>query len=332
MTAILAPRALALLLFFMLTVTCAAESDHARHGMPQPGVELRIQPAVIPFMTPAAFPAPVVEVTIGDKGGYRFVVDTGMSGTVLIRKALADELGLREVGHAMVGDASGHGTRTVPLVTIDRMATGDLDLSSIVALAMEPNADHAASIPDDLDGILGMQLFRELLVTFDYPAAQIRIEPHGPDWVESAEILRFDQSKSAIEIQLGIGDQIVPFFVDSAHRGTLTLPMSYAGRLPLSEPLTSIAPVATVSTTYTRSRSRLNTSVVLAGSTFLNPPVVFADEHSPLLMGYGILRYFTITIDQMNGRIRFHRDGTDPIDDVDLVETGMKESPGGHEG
>lgn len=293
------------------------------HGMPQPGVHLATSPTILPMTIPAAFPTPVVQVTIGDSGSYNFVVDTGMSGTVLVRKRVADELNLHQIGHALVGDASGHGTTPVPLVRIDRMAAGDLVLTDVVALAMQPTSAHAASIPEHLDGILGMQLFSELLITLDYPQGNILLRSPTQDLMDLDIALPFDQRRGVMEVELDLGGELLPVIVDSGHRGTLTLPMSCVDRLPLSEPLVPIDDVATVSVRYSRSRSRLAGHFDLGESTFVNPPLVFADEHSPLLIGYGILRYFAITIDQRNQRILFEPQTTRPIDDVVLFEAGI---------
>jgi hypothetical protein len=61
--------------------------------------------ASVPIL-PAAIP--VVEVTIGGKGPYKFAIDTGAQGHGRISTALAEELGLPKVGE--VGTPAPGGT------------------------------------------------------------------------------------------------------------------------------------------------------------------------------------------------------------------------------
>lgn len=298
-------------------------SSQKGHGLPSPEVVMDESSIDIPFELDKNFPAPVVMVEIMGKGPYKFVVDTGASGSILIRKSVVDGLDVPTIGYAMVGDASQKNPQKVPLVLIESARVGDLQLSNIMTIAMEPSVDHAASIPDYLDGILGMELFADLLLTLDYPENIIRVQKPGAAHLNEHNSIVYNYDNSAIEIPVRIADQTFPILVDSGHRGTITLPKSLSEVLPLSEALVEIGKTATVTNTYTREQSRFETVVGIAGYELLNPPVVFADEHTPKLLGNGVLQHFAITIDQQSRRIQFARESKAPIANVILHGEGI---------
>jgi predicted aspartyl protease len=305
---------------FVNPVSANEKNVPQNHSLPMPKISMLENVVEIPFTVDPNFPAPVVKVTIAGQGPFRFVVDTGMSGTILVRKRLADSLNFGKVGYAMAGDGSHHNMKKVPLVLIDSVVVGKLVITNIVSVSMEASVDHAASIPDELDGILGMQLFSDLVLTIDYPNSELRIQNQYGDQSLKEDFIPYSYEDNAIEIQVDFLNQTIPLFVDSGHRGTITLPKSYSEVLLLSEPLQSIGKIATVTNTYSRERSRLNGSVGFAGFELLNPPIVFTEEDSPRLLGYGVLEHFEITIDQKNRLIRFARASSDPIGDVHLFE------------
>ena len=83
------------------------------------------------------------------------------------------------------------------------------------------------------------------------------------------------------------------------------LPRSAAEGLQLTTALRESASVSTVTNTYQILTSELNGSLELAGFELENPKIMFADEHTPRLIGYQILKEFAFTIDQIQRLIRF---------------------------
>ncbi len=270
------------------------------------------QPEVqVPFELREDFPVPLVEVHIGDRGPYLFAIDTAAACTVLVRSRLADELGLETVGTAAVGDASGKPTRPAELVRLPELRFGGAVARDAIAVSHSPSAAHAASIPDDADGILGRVLFESLLLTLDYPGRRLvmregRLEA-GPS------VTPFELVHDVMQIDVDIDGRRAPVLLDSGHRGTVTLPASWAVRLPLAGPLVAAGQTATVNVTYSRRTARLAGSVQLAGVRIESPVLFFADEHTPSLLGAGLLREFAVTIDQRARLVRFQRVGADRV-------------------
>jgi len=117
----------------------------------------------------------LVEVRIDGKGPYRFVLDTRAAGGGRIRPELATQLGLKVVGQAVTGDPSGKNRRTVDIVEAGSLAVGDLTVTGVkLAVGVLPPAPGRPET--ELDGILGVGLFADHLLTLDYPARKVRIE------------------------------------------------------------------------------------------------------------------------------------------------------------
>ena len=106
---------------------------------------------------------PTVEVMIGDHGPYRFAIDTGAQGHGRISAALAQTLGLPTVGEAHT-PAPGGTVATRPIFGVADLRLGGLRFRNLQLLAGAEIHGPAAG----WDGILGIDLFRELTLGIDY--------------------------------------------------------------------------------------------------------------------------------------------------------------------
>lgn len=106
---------------------------------------------------------PVVEVSIGGQGPFLFAIDTGAAGHGRISQALAERLGLSIVGEART-PAPGGATEARPIYGAGPIALGGVTFSNagllVLSTARGPNPGW--------DGVLGIDMFRELILTIDY--------------------------------------------------------------------------------------------------------------------------------------------------------------------
>lgn len=293
----------------------ASLASGGHSGLPTPQTTLLADEVRVDFVVPEDFPVPVVEVSINGSGPWRLAVDTGMGGTVLLRQELVRELGLPVVGRAMVGDSSGENRKPAELVRIDSMRLGQLEVSGIIGLGFAAGRAHIEEVPDDIHGILGNRIYADLLMTLDYPARRIFFRT-GELSVTDPAVVEFEEWESVMAVEMNLAGRSVPVIVDSGSRGTITLPESFAGELPLREELREIEPVSTVSNTYRRRVARLDGRALLAGTTLVDPQIAFADEHTPKLIGYGVLKHFAITVDQAHGRLRWVPAEKNPLEGI----------------
>jgi predicted aspartyl protease len=306
----------ALCLCLLAPATVFSSGGHG--GLPAPTVELAGDETTVPFVVPESFPVPVVEVMLNGDGPWRLAVDTAMGGTILLRQELAASMGLPVIGQAMVGDSSGTALKPADLVRIEEMTVGGLTVGNIVGLGFSADNAHLSDVPSDLHGILGNQIYADLLTTLDYPGRRITFA-RGSLGSDDPSTVAYDEEGRVMVVELEMAGSTLPVVVDSGHRGTITLPRSLAEELPLSGSPRTLDSMSTVSHTYERSASRLQGDAVLAGTRLLEPEIVFADEHSPKLLGFGVLEHFAITIDQRERRLRFISGSDTPIEGISVL-------------
>ncbi len=106
-----------------------------------------------------------VPITIGGRGPFHFIIDTGAERTVISRE-LAGRLALDS--SAMVTLASVADVRQVPTVIIPRLDVGRRSLTSVQAPALLQN--HIGA-----DGMLGVDSLRNQRVVFNFERQEMRL-------------------------------------------------------------------------------------------------------------------------------------------------------------
>ena len=172
---------------------------------------------------PAAIP--VVEVTIGGKGPYRFAIDTGAQGHGRISAELAEELGLPKVGE--VGTPAPGGTvATRPVYGAPGVSVGAVSIKNLDLVALSTVRGPEA----EWDGILGNELIQLLPLTLDYGAARARFG--GPGLDEGIRI-GFDRGIPVLPLTIA-GKHFEVHFDSGNGAGALFLEEEAAKALPLA--------------------------------------------------------------------------------------------------
>lgn len=167
---------------------------------------------------------PVVEVTIGGRGPYRFGIDTGAAGHGRISAALATELGLPQVGEART-PAPGGTTATRPIFGAGPIALGRVTFHDAGLLTLSdvrgPNRGW--------DGILGLDMFAGATLTLDYGNGVAMV---GPAPVTDGVAATFDHGVPEIPVEvagrtfrvdLDTGNGAAGFFLAEAEARALPL-------------------------------------------------------------------------------------------------------------
>lgn len=264
--------------------------------------------ATVPIV--AQLPAPVIEVRIGGRGPYRFLVDTGAQGQARADSALVRALGLTPTGRVSAGDTSGSRIE-LDTVLLPSVEVGGVTFKNIVAAVRDYNAGQTGA---RIDGVLGLDLFVDHLLTMDYRSSTLSLRTGAlpePDGLRTFE-MTLPRGVPALRIQ--VAGQVFEADLDTGAAGAVMLPASAASSLPLvSKPvLSGIARTATG--TFEVLTATLDGTLQVGEWTIAQPALEFSDRFTHANVGSRLLREFVVTVDQRNRRIRLSRSRTGPID------------------
>ncbi|HQF39479.1 MAG TPA: aspartyl protease family protein [Opitutaceae bacterium] len=244
----------------------------------------------------------LVEGSVGGAGPYYFLVDTGSSVTLVSDRIAATVPGFRpNVGLAPVQVISAAGGATLlGSITVPSIELGGTGFATVRA-AVYDFVDFSNHLGVTVDGILGFPVFRDVLLTLDYPRSRVVLSPRFPARAIPGIAVPFaleDGTRPIINVELGAATFMA--LIDSGSNLPFTLnatglnPSFKYG--PRTGPL-----VATLSGDAPRQIGRLAATLVL-GTVEIREPRVMLTDQLPTI-GAEILRHFTLTFDQHRGLV-----------------------------
>ena len=251
-----------------------------------------------------------VPITIGNRGPFRFVIDTGSERTVISRE-LAERLSLdpsRRVVLVSVADV-----RSVDTVLIPELDLGRRSISRVHAPALE--ARHLGA-----EGILGVDSLRNQRVVFDFERQELRLSrsaPRDEPVPENTIVVRAQTRLGRLVVaDATVDGERVRAIVDTGSQVTvgneaLLRRLASRGRIDptMRMEITSVTGV-TVNVNY------MNTRRLGVGSArIVNLPIAFAglelfrqlglEERPAILLGMDVLKLFRrVSIDFGSRRLR----------------------------
>ena len=268
----------------------------------------------------------VVESKWDDGRTYRFIIDTG-STTTLVTPDLARRFALKQRKPApakvKVHSANGGEIELDP-VTLRRVSLGEAVFERVPALVFDLSAlsDHLGV---HLDGVIGFPVFRETLLTMDYPGQQLVIAPAPvfpppPRPMPRSSTIAFngEQNTPLIPVQMGSESFIV--LIDSGSDGSLSL--NPAGLHPrfINGPRAGTL-ISSLQGDRQQLTGRLGQNVLVGTHTIEQPIVDLSDQLSSL--GGEFLKNFTITFDQRRKQVTFVRHTDGPVTMEPRRSTGL---------
>jgi len=255
----------------------------------------------------------VIEAKWDRYGPYRFLVDTGSSVT-LISPDLARRYGEKGVPppfnapQVHVHSAEG-GQVILPAMTLRRLELGDARFEDVPVLIYDcsPLSDHLGV---KIDGILGFPLFRETLLTLDYPRSRVLLNAAASAPLLPGDTIPFNNANKTPLIPIRLHDTTFIALVDSGSDAPLSL--NPVGLQPAYAYGPRPGPVVgTLSGDHAPQVGRLADTLVIGSYALPRPLFEITDELSAL--GGDVLRYFTVTFDQERNQVTFYREATGPI-------------------
>jgi hypothetical protein len=245
-------------------------------------------------------------------GPYHFLVDTGSSVTLvtptLARRYPGRDLPSPGVTRVRVTSADGNITE-LPRGSLRRLELGDARFED-VDVAIYDCAPLSAHLGVRIDGVLGFPLFRETFLTLDYPGSRIVLQPARSAPLVPGTIIPFDDARKTPLITVRLGDRSLVALIDSGSDALFSLnPVGLAPQFAFGP--TTGATISTIGGDRVQKIGRLGESLAIGEYAFKEPIVDLTDELSAI--GGGMLKYFSVSFDQLHDRVIFYRESRDPI-------------------
>jgi tetratricopeptide (TPR) repeat protein len=131
-----------------------------------------------------------LRVSFNDRAAATLLLDTGASGVTITRK-FAEKIGARKLSDQALEGVGRGGAAHGYQAWVDKVVIGDLQFHDCF-VHVAPNAMA------DVDGLIGTDVFVKFLVTIDFPARKLRLDPlfaaAGADSDPPAEAQAFSQA------------------------------------------------------------------------------------------------------------------------------------------
>ncbi len=283
-----------------------------RHEAPRPGRTTLGSPLIV-------LPAQnlgdclVIEAKWDRYGPYHFLVDTGSSVTLVspdLAKRYGDKNAPASFNAPQIHVKSAEGDLVVlPATTLRRIELGEARFDDVPALIYDCAAlsDHLGV---KIDGILGFPLFRETLLTLDYPRSRVLLNPAAQAPLLPGDTIPFNNASKTPLIPIRLHDTTFIALIDSGSDAPLSL--NPVGMKPAYASGPRPGPnVGTLSGDHAPQVGRLADTLMIGSYALPRPLVVITDELSSV--GGEVLRNFTVTFDQERNQVTFYRETTAPI-------------------
>ena len=241
-----------------------------------------------------------VDVWIGDQGPFLFQLDTYASIRVCLDDDYVERLGLEVVGQTLNSD--GQSIQKRDLVDVTGLRLGDQTFGTSRALV--DDYDWVGGDEYEVVGLLGFPLFRDKLLTIDYPNSRL-VLGSGSIGEDEPHSLLFRTDSGSPDIFLQLGGERVRFGIDTGMSHAMSLLLEDAERLGLSDELTFKGVGRTVYSSFDVYSGTLKEVLDFAGHAVPHLSAEFREGKGRRLIGRDLLKPYAVTFDQKSKRVRF---------------------------
>jgi hypothetical protein len=254
----------------------------------------------------------IIETRLDRRGVARFLIDTGSSVT-LLSPEFATRVGSGPSAYdgpqVRVRGADGR-VSALPSVAVRRLELGEARFEDVQALLYDFST-LSAHLGIRIDGILGFPLFRDTVLTLDYPGSRVLLAPVGEPGLIPGSAFSFNALSRVPLIPVQVGDRTLLVLIDSGSDGPFNLNPIGIDPAFASAPRPG-ATVSTLAGEEVQAVGRLEDSLRIGNYVLPRPIVHLTDQLSSL--GGEVLKHFILTFDQTRGRVTFYRDSPEAIE------------------
>lgn len=248
---------------------------------------------------------PVIELRVNGKGPFLFVIDTGAEGGPRLDSSLMEKLGLKPSGQMRDGDPSGRNPRMADTVKLDSVEVGGLRSTGVAAISK--NYKNSPR-PLPADGIIGLTLFKDYLLTLDFPAKVVRVSRGELPKADGAQILDYQLEHGVPSVELSVGPARINAHLDSGNMiGEFVLPTAFVEKLTHASEPKVVGRARSASGDMEIKQVQIKEMVQLGRHEFPDATITFPALGEAGNIGYKILSQFAVTFDQPHQRVRFTR-------------------------
>lgn len=259
----------------------------------------------------------IIESRWEDGRTSRFLIDTGSTITYVSpdlakRHALKQKKGDQKT--VPVRSANG-GEIDLEAIVLRRLSLGDTHFERVPALIFD-FADLSGHLGVQIDGIIGFPVFRNTLLTMDYPNSRLIIAPYPavfappPRQTPRVSTIAFNNQQGTPLIPIQMGNESFIVLIDSGSDGSLSLnPVGLHPRFANGPRIGTI--VSSLQGDRRQLTGRLNQTVLIGGHTIEQPIVDLTDQLSSI--GGEFLKHFALTFDQRRNQVTFTSERDGPI-------------------
>ncbi len=307
-------------LAFVLALLVGCSTGAPRSVSPPPGrATLPAAAVVLPAQIVGNFF--LIEGKADRAGTPRFLIDTG-SSVNLFSPGMVRRLQGREAPTSSPGVRVAGADGTVLELqrgTLRRLDLGEARFDEIEVLLYDCAA-LSAHLGVKVDGVLGFPLFRDMILTLDYPGGRLVLQRGQEVPPMVGTVIPFDDARKTPLVTVRLGDRSLVALIDSGSDAWFSLNPVGVAPVYVAGPTVG-ATVGTISGDHTQKVARLAEDLTLGDQVFQQPIVDLTDELSSI--GGAMLRHFVVSFDQRRDRVIFSRGAQGPIVTPPLRSAGV---------
>ena len=266
-------------------------------------------PDKIELSTPLSLPLesvsgrPIVSARVNDRGPFKFILDTGATGSVF-GESLAREVGLPSISQVMMGRPGSDKPVPATVTRVAKIEIGGLRLEGVIAVFADLSVLHKKE--SDVQGVLSAAMFQGLLVTFNYPAKKIEFKRGELPAEDRQTIFAWPAAKAGPSFTADVGGQSVPMDLDTGSTSGFVLSTTIANKLAWLQAPSEGAPIRTLDMETKSFTGQMKGIIRVGKFSFQNPRLEYHEGFNNV--GYGVLKDFVVTLDSKNRRFELSRD------------------------
>ncbi len=245
---------------------------------------------------------PTVDLTIGGKGPYVFILDTG-AGVSVVDHGLRRELGLVALGRTEIGSPAG-GTVPAEALKLENTAVGPIELGDIDALAI----DLAGVIGggDAPIGVLATNAFTRGSLTVDFSARRLSLASESLPPANGVDVFDYCSAGGKPSLTLEVEGERFCVNLDTGSPALISLPLAAAESLPLASPPSVRGQARLVGAEATLWSAPLEVDLRIGDIVLHRPELTFMETKGDGNLGQMLLRNMILTLDHANSRLTLY--------------------------